>query len=270
VQLPARRLSDLRRLFGRRAGRRVVTALMLLVFLGSLFAVASAQRRRFFEDDLASNQRPPENTEFVFARVQFNSGGFGFRGGGGWAHDYPVAELHILELAQRLTRINVEKESYVIVQLESEDIFEYPFLYFSEVGEMNLTLKEIENFREYLGRGGIAMIDDFDSPETLAWFQSQMRKVFPERDFEEMQLDHSIFHTGFDVDTSLVVPPYQYGYPPKFYGYFDERRRLSMIINHNNDIGDFWEWMDEPRLPLEGTIAGVRLGINYLLFSMTH
>ena len=213
----------------------MTVGLMLLLFMGALAAYAAAQRRGFFTNSLAENQRPPDSTEFVFARVQFNSGGFGFRGGGGWAHDYPTAELHILDLAKRLTRIHVQQEPYVIVQLESEEIFQYPFLYFSEVGEMNLTPKETENFREYLGRGGIAMIDDFDSPQTLAWFQSQMRKVFPERDFREMEVEHSIFHTAFDVDTRQVVPPYQYGYPPRFYGYFDDRERLSMIINHNND-----------------------------------
>jgi hypothetical protein len=264
---PVRAVSNSHGVAGRRAVVAAVVLLLALTFVGYAFA----QRRGFFGNPFAESQPTPPNTEFVFARVQFNSGGFGFRrGGGGWAHDYPVAEHHILDLTNRLTRINVEEESYVIVQLESEEIFEYPFLYFSEVGEMNLTPKEIENFREYLGRGGIAMIDDFDSPDTLAWFQSQMRQVFPERDFEEMQVDHPIFHAAFDVDTKLVVPPYQYGYPPRFYGYFDDRRRLGMIINHNNDIGDFWEWLDDPRLPLEGTVAGVRLGINYLLYSMSH
>lgn len=266
MRVPVGVFSDVRRLA---SGPAVVRAVALLVAL-ALAGYAFAQRRSF-SNRFAENQPVPDNTEFVFARVQFNSGGFGFRrGGGGWAHDYPTAEHHILDLANRLTRINVEEASYIIVQLESEEIFEYPFLYFSEVGEMNLTPKEIENFREYLGRGGIAMIDDFDSPQSLAWFASQMRKVFPERDFEEMLVEHPIFHEAFDVETAHVVPPYQYGYPPKFYGYFDDHRRLSMIINHNNDIGDFWEWLDQPRLPLQGTLAGVRLGINYLLFSMSH
>ena len=245
---------------------------MPLVFMGAFLAYASAQRRGFFGNDLAANQPPPEQTEFVFARVQYNTGFSGrrFGGSGGWAHDYPTAELNILDLAGRLTRIHLQQESYVIVQLDNEEIFEYPFLYFSEVGEMNLTPEEIENFREYLGRGGIAMIDDFDSPQSLAWFESQMRKVYPDRGFEEMKVEHSIFHNAYDVDTRSVVPPMQYGDRPRFYGYFDEHDRLSMIINHNNDIGDFWEWYDQPRYPLEGTIEGVRLGINYLLFSMTH
>jgi hypothetical protein len=249
----------------------IVTAAVLLVVGCAGFA--AAQYGRFYRNDFTANQPTPSNTEFVFARVQFNSGngGFGFRGGGdGWAHDYPVAEHHILDLASRLTRIHVQEQSYIIVQLESEEIFEYPFLYFSEVCEMNMTPKEIENFREYLGRGGIAMIDDFDNARSLAWFSDQMHKIFPERDFEDMKADHPIFHSAFDVEISHVVPPFNYGEPPAFYGYFDDSRRVSMIINHNNDIGDFWEWLDQPVYPLEGSIAGVRLGINYLLYSMSH
>jgi hypothetical protein len=268
MQALVRESSEMRRLVSR---PRFVVATVLLVLLALAFAGYAAQRR-FFRNNFAQNQPPPDNTEFVFARVQFHTGysGRGFVGGDGWSHDYPTAEHHILNLAGRLTRIHLQEQSYVIVQLESDEIFQYPFLYFSEVGEMSLTPKEIENFREYLGRGGIAMIDDFDSPQSLAWFAGQMRKVFPERGFEEMQMEHPIFHTAFDVETKHVVPPYHYGYPPKFYGYFDEQRRLSMIINHNNDIGDFWEWLDQPRFPLQGTLAGVRLGINYLLFSMSH
>ena len=67
-----------------------------------------------------------------------------------------------------------------------------------------------------------------------------------------------------------VQPPYQVAAPPKFYGYFDERGRLYMIINHNNDIGDFWEWIDQPMYPLEPSTEALRFGINYLIFSLTH
>jgi Domain of unknown function (DUF4159) len=71
-----------------------------------------------------------------------------------------------------------------------------------------------------------------------------------------------------------IEPPYKArrrsGEVAKFYGYYDERGRLIMIINHNNDIGDFWEWIDQPRYPLQPSIEGLRLGIDYFLFAMTH
>src|SRR4029077_7351461 len=110
-----------------------------------------------------SNRKPPDTTEFVFARVQFTSHGPGrghYRrptGCGpleGWAHDYPAAEENILQVAREATGINVNKESYVMVRLDSDDIFRYPWGLMSEVGEATFTDKEVANIREYLNRGG--------------------------------------------------------------------------------------------------------------------
>ena len=252
-------------------------ALAVLLFLLGLFLAPAVSQRQRLEiqrlwNDLETNRRPPDNTEFVFARVHFSGGrGFrGFRGLEGWAHDYPDAEEHILQVASEATGINLNKMSYVIVPLDSAELFRYPFAYFSEVGEMNMTEKEAGNFREYLSRGGFAMIDDFDSQYSLDWFLQQMKKVFPDRDFVEMTLDHPIYHTFYEIPTLDIEPPYQVEAPPKFYGYLDPRGRLSMIINHNNDIGDFWEWIDQPMYPLEPSTEALRFGINYFIFSLTH
>ncbi|MBI4461174.1 MAG: DUF4159 domain-containing protein, partial [Acidobacteria bacterium] len=127
-------------------------------------------------------------------------------------------------------------------------------------------------FREYLSRGGFAMIDDFDSQGNLDHFLSQMKKVFPERGFAEMAIEHPIFHTFFEIPTLDIEPPYQArdGGRPTFYGYFDGRGRLSMIICHNNDVGDFWEWIDQPRYPLQPSTEALRFGINFFVHALTH
>ncbi len=255
-----------------------IAAALVAALLGLFAATAFPQVQRALQrlwHDLETNRHPPEGTEFIFARVHFNGGGpgrgfFGFRYLEGWAHDYPDAEEHILQVANEATGINLNKMSYVIVPLDSEELFRYPFLYFSEVGEMNLTDDEVENLREYLNRGGFAMVDDFDGQGSLEWFAAQMRRVFPDRSFIELTLDHPIFHTFYEIPTLEVTPPYQVSAPPKFYGYLDDRGRLSMIINHNNDIGDFWEWIDQPVYPLEPSTEALRFGINYFIYSLTH
>ena len=252
-------------------GRKVVAVLAVSLLLGGLLSAQRIQQevQRLWHD-LETNRRPPDTTEFIFARIQFSGAGrFGY-GLPGWAHDYPVAEEHILQVAKEATGINLNNQSYVIVRLDSEEIFQYPFIYFSEVGEMNLTEREVKNFREYLDRGGFAMVDDFDSQAQLDWFLSQMKMAFPNRDFVEMTVDHPLFHTFYEIKTLNVEPPYQVPAPPKFYGYFDERGRLCMIINHNNDIGDFWEWIDQPMYPLGPSTEALRFGINYFLYALTH
>ena len=169
----------------------------------------------------------------------------------GWAHDYPEAEEHILQVADEATGLNVNKLSYVIVDLESEELFNYPFVYFSEPAEMDMNEKEVANLREYFNRGVFAMVDDFDRQWELDWLANQMRKVFPNRNLTEMTIDHPIYHTFYEVPTLDVDSPYENEGPPKFYGYFDAKGRLVMIVNHNTDIGDFWEWIDQPMYPLE-------------------
>ena len=262
--------------------RRYIIGIALLLLIGGiLLSPATAQRQyeeiqRLFRD-LETHRQPPPGSEFVFARVQYNTirearGYRNFRGLEGWAHDYPEAEEHILQLANEATGINVNKMSYVMVRLDSDEIFQYPFLYFSEVGEMYLTPREVENFREFLNRGGFAMIDDFDSQQSLAWFDSQMRQVFPNRNFVQLKVEHPIFHTFYDMPTLETEPPYEQnggGYP-KYYGYYDNHGRLCMILNHDNDLGDFWEWIDQPMYSLPASIEGIRFGIDYFLYSFTH
>jgi hypothetical protein len=253
------------------------TAALSVLLWGSVFPGARAQMQRELErlwHDLETNRRPPNDTEFIFARVHFNS----LRGRGlerfhileGWAHDYPDAEEHILQVSSEATGINLHKKSYVMVPLESEEIFKYPFLYFSEVGEMNLTEKEVENFRAFLNRGGFAMIDDFDGQASLDWFSSQMKLVFPGRDFVEMTIDHPLFHTFYELKTLDTQSPYPEPTPPQYYGYLDDHGRLCMIINFNNDIGDFWEWIDQPMYPLAPSTEALRFGVDYFLYALTH
>ena len=258
--------------------RKLVFIVGAGIVLAGLFVASGTAQRQFLGmqrmwHDLENNRRPPKGTEFIFARVRFGGGRRGgFFGGGmpGWAHDYPDAEEHILQVANEATGLNVQKESYVIVNLDSEEIFQYPFLYFSEPGEMHLSEQEVANLREYFNRGGFAMVDDFDSQYELDWLAGQMRNVFPDRTLVELTVDHPIYHTFYEIPTLEVAAPYAHEGPPRFYGYYDERGRLYMIVNHNTDIGDFWEWIDQPMYPLEPSTEALRFGINYFLYAMTH
>lgn len=251
--------------------KRVAAAGAVAVLIFTLTTLQAQRRFRGLFNDSEERTRAIERSEFVFARVQFGSGRRGgFGGYGGWAHDFPDAEEHILQVTGEATGINVQKLSYVIVRSDSEEIFRYPFIYFSEVGEMNLNEREVEILREYFNRGGFAMIDDFDSQWSLDWFQSQMLRLFPDRSFVELTVDHPIFHTFYEIPTLDTQAPFDYGAPPRFYGYYDEKGRLLMIINHNNDIGDFWEWIDRPMYPLAPSTEALRFGVNYFIYSMTH
>ena len=268
---------------------------LFLAALSALFIMAAANsgfpQRRYHEyesliSDVESHRQPPKETEFKFARVQFTSRGPGRRNFGGyarctpddtydgaricgWAHDYPDGEEHILQVANEATGINLNKDSYVIVRLDSDELYQYPFAYFSEVGEMTMNQKEVEHMREFLNRGGFGLADDLDEG-SFRWFENEMKKVFPDRSFVELTLDNPVFHTYYDIPTLDVSPPYEQTGPPRFMGYLDDRGRLCFLVNVNNDMGDFWEWIDQPQFDLAASTTGLRFGINYLMYSLTH
>lgn len=205
---------------------------------------------------------------FTFARVQFNSA---FRGRmPGWAHDYPRAERNLLKILEEVTGIETEPVAYEVVRLDDPRIMNYPFLYFSEPGEWQITPEEAENFREYLLRGGFAMFDDFDGPRDWAVFSHCMKQVFPERSLVELQVGHPIFHCLFDIETLDMIPPYNVRGIPRFYGLMDDTGRLQVIVNFNNDIGDFWEWSDQAFYPVDLSNEAYKFGVNYIIYALTH
>ena len=242
--------------------------LKLLIGVVMVFTAGAAllQAQRFRRG--SGYQNEPPNTEFVFGRLHYGTGGF--FGGNGWSHDYPAAEQHFNQIMSEATGLNVERMSYRIIEMGSPELFDYPFSYISEAGEMRLTEQEVVNLREYLDRGGFIMVDDFDGAAQLENLRRNLLRVYPEREMFPLTIQHPIFNTFYSLDPTNLPSPYNYGNNPMFYGYPDGHGNTSMIICHDNDIGDFWEWIDQPRFPLEPSSESLRFGINFVVYAMTH
>ncbi len=227
------------------------------------------------EGDMAGVTAP--TNEYTFARLVY-SGGWGWRYGS-WATDAPKADVTFIAGIKRLTNLDV-RSSHFFIPLSSKEVFKYPFLYAVEVGYLQLSREEAETLREYLLRGGFLVVDDFHGTYEWANFEEQIQKVFPGCKFEEIPLSHPIFHCFFDVEELIQVPGVQMlytgrtyekdGYDAHYRGIFDENGRLMVMINFNVDIGDAWEWADSPYFPEKYSSTAYRLGINYIVYSMTH
>ncbi|MBI4444834.1 MAG: DUF4159 domain-containing protein [Acidobacteria bacterium] len=209
-------------------------------------------------------------SEFLFARVQFNSYFFGGGWTPGWAHDYPRAERNFLKILAEVTSVKTTPESYVIVRLEDPGIMNFPLLYFSEPGTWDITPEEARNFREYLKRGGFAIFDDFDGPAHWSNFVRCIKEVLPERNVEELKLEHPVFHSFFEIETLEMPAPYAVWGKPTFLGLSDEKGRLLAVVNFNNDIGDYWEWSDESLFPIGLSNEAYKFGVNYVIYALTH
>jgi hypothetical protein len=237
---------------------------VVLVLIALTSSVAGAQ---FFRGRRGGFGARPNldvaRTEFIFARWQYALGS-------GWSHDYPDAEEHINQVMSEATGVNVEKLSYLIIPMESEEIFKYPFGYISEPGQMDLTETEVKNFREFVDRGGFVMIDDFDNDRQFRIMKENLDRVFPDRPMVHLRGDHNILRTYYDIDALYIESPYEVGAPAEFWGITDDDGNLIVMICYNNDVGDYWEKIDEPAYKLKPSVEALRLGINFVLYAMTH
>jgi hypothetical protein len=192
-----------------------------------------------------------------------------------WKHDFPESDEFAVSLLHELTGVRVGPNSYEIVRLDSPDVFKYPFVYLSEPGFLALTNKEIANLGEYIRRGGFIMADDFRTaaylrgPEELEVLRSYLKRAVPERELVRLDLSHPIFHSFYDINTLKMKPPYG-EFEPQFWGISDEHGDLQLIANYNNDVGDFWKYLDHGDKPLQDSSTSIRLGMNYIVYALSH
>ncbi|HVF17260.1 MAG TPA: DUF4159 domain-containing protein [Steroidobacteraceae bacterium] len=213
-------------------------------------------------------QNSPPSTEFVAARWHFGTNGA--VGHMGWAHNYPYSDQNLNRFLNRTTGLDVDLASYRIVELGKDEVFEYPFAYVSEPGEMELTEKEVENLREYIARGGFVLIDDFDGPWQWEQLRSQVKRAFPELDFVQLPIDHPVFQMIFDLDDLQGMAEYVSGGHIAYYGLIDDRGTVVMLAGLNNDLANFWEWYEQPSMPLKPAADAFRLGTNAVMYALTH
>jgi hypothetical protein len=207
-----------------------------------------------------------------------------------WTIDYPRSDRHLSLAIRRLTRIDGKSAEQPINLEQDDDVFNYPWLYAVEVGHWELTDQMVAKFREYLDRGGFFMCDDFHGTDEWNVFLSGIKRVLPDSVIVDIPDKDPIFHTVYDLDERYQVPGMQYvqtktlcekcpgnwmnpgygGETPHFRGIYDNKGRLIAVMSHNNDLGDSWENADEPTYPARFSALGVRIGVNYIIYAMTH
>lgn len=275
----------------RRWLRRSSVMLAMLLFLAS--AVLYAQREfrvyRSFEwdaeVDLPADYDAP--AEFVIARLMYPPGRGRFRGGdwenGGtsWAVDYPRADRTLASILRRLTRIDVRSVEQPVNLDDGDDVFHWPFLMVGLPGFWDLTESQAAKLRDYLLRGGFLLCDSFFGSREWQGFEAGMQRVFPDRPIVDLPGDHPLFHVVYDLRErhqianmqalySRGVPYREDGEHPRWRGIFNDDGKLMVVIAYNNDIGDSWQWADHPDYPIDDANLGLRLGVNFAVYAMTH
>ena len=264
------------------------------VCLGSLFAFQLPFREypAVEYNDFPVPADFQEKTEWVFARLMYPpaaSARFVFRrrghqdwakGNSSWTQDYPRADRHFSQAIRRLTRIHVRSVEQPVNLDDGNDVFNWPWLYAVQTGEWDLTDAQAAKLRDYLLRGGFFMCDDFWGPDQWAVFEQSMKRVFPDRPVVDLQNSDPIFHTIYDLDDRYQVASMgsvnagrTYKCNPceaRWRGIYDDKGRLLVAMSFNSDVGDSWEWADYPQYPERFAALGIRIGVNYVVYAMTH
>ena len=272
----------------------IQSALITVVVLGLATGLFAFQR---VADWGQINPQGQEKAEFAWSRLAYNTamggGGYGGFGGGGfggrgygrfatWQRDYPKADRQFLIALNRLTRIQGRSMEQV-VSTDNDDIFNYPFVYAVQMQTWTFTDEQAKRMREYLLKGGFLMVDDFHGSAQWESFMEGMRQIFPDAQkypVEDLSDKDEIFHVLYDLDDRFQVPGEHYvydgrtyeqdGYVAKWRGIRDDHGRIMVAICANMHLGDAWEWADDPAYPEQFASMAFRVGLNYVMYSMTH
>ncbi|MBI4909444.1 MAG: DUF4159 domain-containing protein [Acidobacteria bacterium] len=283
--------------------RNVIVAMMaVFTLMSAAYAYQQFSQCRFIESRLENAPIPDDvgaKTEYFFARLKYPNIEHGppanwlypqpdpwtygrpdfWLRRGHWQVDYPKAERTFMKGVQRLTRLHARTMEEV-VDLDSDNIMNFPWIYAVEAGHWDLPQHQADKLREYLLKGGFLMCDDFHGTFDWSIFTASMKRVFPDRAITDIPNPDAIFHTLYDLDDRYQVPgavmcfthlTHEYdGYEAKWRAIRDDNGRIMVAICHNVDLGDAWEHADHPDYPERYSALAYRIGLNYIIYAMTH
>jgi hypothetical protein len=214
----------------------------------------------------------PYNGRFTFTRIRYG-GHMGGRGWGraAWAHDYPSADRNLQTILSEFTAVQSNTDGSNVFDLEDPEIFRYPILYISEPGFWAISEQGAENLGDYLRKGGFLIFDDFEGRQ---WdnMAAQVARALPGYQWVEIGATHPVFNSFFYVEDIYVPHPFV-AVTPAYYAIFEDNdptQRIMVLANHNSDLAEYWEWAPQGYFPVDPTNDAYRLGVNYVVYGLTH
>lgn len=218
------------------------------------------------------------NTEysghFIFVRLMYRTDAWRAYRNPGWAHDYPVAERNFGKIMTELTSMTPWLGGSNVMAMDDPELFKYPVAYLSEPGDWQLSPEEAENLRAYLLKGGFMILDDLAGPWEWQNTVRMINYMLPNHRLVELDISHPIFDSFFHLEEDAIHMPHPYGRGvASYWGVHEEDDpdgRLMLIVNRDNDIGDYMEWSDRGFVPIALSNEAYKLAVNYVVYAFTH
>jgi hypothetical protein len=222
---------------------------------------------------------------FTFVRVNYEPtpDGYWYGGWPAWAHGYPIAERNLMKIMNEVSFLGAHDEEVDTIALDDPELCKYPIAYIIEVDWWAMTDREAASLRAYLQKGGFVIVDDFKvrgfrgggegGGGGWATFVANMKRVLPDARFVDLDASHPIFHSFFEITSLENFPQAYIAGQPIFRGLYegnDPTKRLMMIVNYNTDISQYWEWSGRGLRPFDETNEAYKLGVNYIIYGLTH
>ena len=224
--------------------------------LGLIFAAI------FFFSGVSFTQQGGINrlsSSFKIVRLQYS-------GGGDWYND-PSAEVNMMDYLKKNTVIDADEPKFYSVDIDSDDIFNFPFIFMTGHGNISFSDSEVKRLREYLERGGFLYADDDYGMDEA--FRREMKKVFPDQEMKELPFDHRIYSCHFSFPKGLPKIHEHNGKPPQGFGYFINGR-LCVYYTYETNISDGWADPREHDDPPEKREEALKMGTNIIVYALNN
>jgi len=201
----------------------------------------------------------------ILGQYDFTIGRLKYGGGGDW-YANPSSLTNLLNAINERTTIRAAPREEV-VEITDAKLFEHPYIYMTGHGNVRFTDEEVKIMRTYFAAGGFLHADDNYGMDTT--FRREVKKIFPDSPLVELPFDHPIYNSFYDFPSGLPKIHEHDGKPAQGFGVFYENR-LVIFYTYECDLGDGWEDTDVHNDPPEKREQALRMGINIVMYYLTH
>lgn len=185
-----------------------------------------------------------------------------YNGGGDW-YSNPTALKNLITFCNKEINTTITKKPETVA-VNSIDLFNYAYVHMTGHGNVFFSEEEASNLRNYLISGGFLHIDD--NYGMNEFIRKELKKVFPDKELQELPANHPIFSIVFSFPKGLPKIHEHDGERPQAFGLFHEGR-LVCLYTYESDLGDGWEDPEVHNDPEAVRLKALQMGANIIKYA---